>query len=314
MAIWPLAGGAQQRPVPVIGFMSGRSAGDSTHLVDAFRQGLAAMGFVEGQNVTIEYRWAEGRYDRLQEFAADFVGRKVDAIVAGGGTDAARAAKDATATIPIVFTFGSDPVEVGLVKSMARPASNVTGVTFIAEALNPKLLELARELVPNARVIAVLVNSTNSTSTRQVRIVQDAATRTRVRLKILEASTAAEIDAAFDTLGKDQVDGLIVVPEAFFMSRREQLASLAARHAIPAVYGFREFVTVGGLISYGASFAGVFRQVGKYAGKILKGVKPGDLPITQPTTFELVINVKAAKDLGIAIPLSILARADEVIE
>ncbi|HEY6982676.1 MAG TPA: ABC transporter substrate-binding protein [Reyranella sp.] len=300
--------------MPVIGFMSGRSAGDSAHLVDAFRQGLAAMGFVEGQNVTIEYRWAEGRYDRLQEFAADFVGRKVDAIVAGGATDAARAAKDATVTIPIVFTFGSDPVEVGLVKSMARPASNITGVTFIAEALNPKLLELARELVPNARVIAVLVNSTNSTSKRQVRIVQDAASRTRVRLKILEASTAAEIDAAFDTLGKSQVDGLIVVPEAFFMSRREQLASLAARHAIPAVYGFREFVAVGGLISYGASFAGVFRQVGNYAGKILKGVKPGDLPITQPTTFELVINVKAAKDLGITIPLSILARADEVIE
>jgi putative ABC transport system substrate-binding protein len=305
---------AQQKAMPVIGFMSSRSPGDSAHLVAAFRLGLADTGFVEGQNLVIEYHWAEGRYDRLPVFAADLVGRKVDVIVTAGGTDAARMAKAATSTIPIVFTFGSDPVADGLVASMARPGGNVTGVTFLAQELNAKLLELLRELVPQARVIAILVNQTNSTSERQVRDMQEAARSIGVQLLVLQASNASELDAALGSLVQGRADALIVVPEAFFNSRREQLAALAARHAIPAIYGFRDFTMAGGLISYGASFATSLRQVGVYAGKILKGAKPADLPVVQPTTFELVINMKTAKALGLTIPLSILARADEVIE
>jgi putative ABC transport system substrate-binding protein len=313
-AAWPVALYAQQKTTPAIGFMSGRAPGDSVHLVATFRRGLAEADFVDGQNLEIEYRWAEGRYDRLPAFAADFVRRKVDVIVTGGGADAARAAKAATSTIPIVFTSGGDPVEDGLVASLARPGGNVTGVSLLAREVNSKLLELLRELVPRARVIALLVNQNNSTSERQIRDMEEAARPSGVQLQILKAASESEIDAAFADLVERGTDALIVVPEAFFASRRDQLVALTARHRVPAIYGLREFSTAGGLISYGASFAASFRQVGICAGKILKGAKPADLPVVQPTTFELVINMRAAKALGITMPPAILARADEVIE
>jgi len=311
---WPFAARAQQAAVPTVGFMSGRSLEDSAHLMAAFRQGLGELGFVEGQNLLIEYRWAAGRYDQLSAFAADLVGRKVDVIVTGGATDAARAAKATTSTIPIVFINGSDPVADGLVTSLARPSGNLTGVTFLAQELNRKLFELLRELVPQARVIALLLNQTNSTSERQMLDLQEAARLSGVELHTLQASTETEIDDVFGSLVRRRAGGLIVVPEAFFANRRDQIVSLAARHAIPAVYGFREFAAAGGLISYGASFPASFRQAGIYAGRILKGAKPADLPVMQPTAFELVLNLKTAKDLRLAVPASILARADEVIE
>jgi len=311
---WPFAARAQQAAVPTVGFMSGRSLEDSAHLMAAFRQGLGELGFVEGQNLLIEYRWAAGRYDQLSAFAADLVGRKVDVIVTGGATDAARAAKATTSTIPIVFINGSDPVADGLVTSLARPSGNLTGVTFLAQELNRKLFELLRDLVPQARVIALLLNQTNSTSERQMLDLQEAARLSGVELHTLQASTETEIDDVFGSLVRRRAGGLIVVPEAFFANRRDQIVSLAARHAIPAVYGFREFAAAGGLISYGASFPASFRQAGIYAGRILKGAKPADLPVMQPTAFELVLNLKTAKDLRLAVPASILARADEVIE
>jgi putative ABC transport system substrate-binding protein len=314
MTAWPLVGHAQPKAVPVIGFMSGRSPAVSTHLVAAFRQGLTEIGFVEGKNLAVEYRWAEGRYDLLPAFAADFVGRKVDVIVAGGATDTARAAQEATSTIPIVFVNGSDPVEDRLVASLARPGGNVTGVTFLAQELNSKLLELARELVPKAATIGLLVNQTNSTSERQRQDLQKVARQTSVELLVLSASTASELDAAFDTLIRGHAGALIVVPEAFFISQRDRLATLAIRHSVPTIYGFREFVAAGGLMSYGASFASSFHQVGVYAGRILKGTKPADLPVVQPAKFELVINMETARALGLTIPRSVLARADEVIE
>ena len=305
---------AQPKAMPVIGFMSGRSPEDSAHLIAAFRKGLTEAGFVEGQNLVIEYRWAEGRYDRLPVFAADFVGRKVDVIVTAGGTDVARAARAATSTIPIVFALGSDPIEDGLVTSMARPGGNVTGVTFLTQVLNLKLLELLRELIPQARVIALLVNPTNSTSDRQIRALEEAARSNGVQLHVLKASSATELDAAFGSLVEGRAGALIVIPEPFFASWRERLAALASRHAVPAIYGARDFTTAGGLISYGASFAASLHQVGIYAGKIIKGAKPADLPVLQPTKYELVINLKTARALGLTIPPSILARADEVIE
>jgi putative ABC transport system substrate-binding protein len=235
-------------------------------------------------------------------------------IVAGGGTDAARAAKGATSTIPIVFVFGSDPVEDGLVASLARPGGNITGISFLAQELNSKLLELLRELVPQTSVIGLLVNQNNSTSERQIRDVQEAAQRNGVQVHTLKAGSADEIDAAFGSLVQVQARALIVVPEPFFYTQRGQLVALAARHAVPAIYGFRDFAAAGGLVSYGASFTTAFRQVGIYTGRILKGARPADLPVVQPTTFELVINLKTAKALGLTIPPAVLARADEVIE
>jgi putative ABC transport system substrate-binding protein len=313
-AAWPLAARAQQRAMPVIGFLSGTSPGPYASYVAAFHQGLSDAGYVEGQNIAIEYRWAEGHYDRLPALAADLVGRKVDVIAASGGTPAARAAKSATSTIPIVFTSGTDPVAAGLVTSLARPGGNLTGVSFLVVELNPKRLELLTELVPQARVIALLVNPTNTNAERTIRNMEEAARAKGVQLAILKVGSESEIDVAFASLVQLQAGALVVGADAFFNSRREQLVALASRHAVPAIYEGRESAASGGLISYGTSISSVYRQLGIYAGKILAGAKPADLPVQQPTKFELVINLKTAQALGLTVPQALLARADEVIE
>ena len=306
---------AQQKAMPVIGLLSSTSPGASAPFVAAFRQGLSEAGYVEGQNLAIEHRWAEGHYDRLPALAADLVGRKVDVIATSGGDRSALVAKDATSTIPIVFTVGGDPVELGLVASLARPGGNLTGVSGFAIELNPKRLELLSELVPQARAIALLLNPNSPNAGRMMREVQEAVRAKGVELQILKASTESEIDAAFDSLDQLQAGALLLHAEPFFInSQREQLLALAARHAIPMISGSRAMTVSGGLISYGSSLTALYRQVGVYVGKILKGAKPADLPIQQPTTFELVVNLKTAKALGLTVPPSILARADEVIE
>ena len=304
---------AQQKAMPVIGFLGGTSPGPMAPFTAAFRQGLSETGYVEGQNVAIEYRWAEGRYDRLSALAADFVDRKVHVIVAGGGMPSALAAKTATSTIPVVFNVGTDPVESGLVTSLARPGGNLTGVTGIAE-LMAKRLELVSEIVPQAGVIALLVNPNNASAEPMMRDVQEAARAKGLQLHIVKASTESEIDAAFATLVQLHAGALVLGTDPLFASRLDRLAALAARDAIPAIYDRREFAAFGGLISYGSSLTASYRQTGIYAGKILNGAKPADLPVQQPTTFELVINLNTAKALGLAVPPSILARADEVIE
>jgi putative tryptophan/tyrosine transport system substrate-binding protein len=306
---------AQQKAMPVIGFLGSTSPGGQVaRQVAAFQQGLSETGYVEGQNVTIEYRWAEGRYDRLPAFAADLVGRKVDVIVAAGGSPPALAAQNATSTIPIVFTGISDPVAVGLVASLARPGGNITGFNPLGVETNAKRLELLTELVPQARAIALLVNPNVWNAEPMIREVQEAARTKGVQLLVLKAGTESEIDAAFASLVELHAGALVVGTEAFFASRREQLVALAARHAVPAISQWRDFAEEGGLISYGPSYPAVWRQAGIYAGRILKGAKPADLPVQQATTFELVINLKTAKALGLTVPPSILARADEVIE
>jgi putative tryptophan/tyrosine transport system substrate-binding protein len=304
---------AQQKAVPVIGFLGVASPSRNPPLIAALHQGLSETGYVEGQNLAIEYRWAEGHYDRLPALATDLVARKVDLIVAFGGIPAALAAKRATLTIPIVFSVG-DPVDLGLVASLARPGGNLTGVSTMAPELSPKRLELLSELVPHAGVIALLVNPNNSNTERIIGDMQEASRAKGVQVPILKARTESEIDAAFATLVQMQARALVVGGDPFFGNWREQLVALAARHGVPAIYQWRESVEAGGLISYGSSLAASFRQVGIYAGKILKGAKPADLPVQQPTTFELVVNLNTAKALGLTVPPSILARADEVIE
>jgi putative ABC transport system substrate-binding protein len=308
----PLAVLAQQKAMPVIGYVG--SASPAPAGLVAFRQGLSETGYVEGQNVAIEYRWAEGHYDRLPALAVDLVGRRVDVIVASGGPASALAAKSATSTIPIVFGVGADPVELGLIASLARPGGNLTGISIRAVELVPKRFELLFELAPQARVIALLVNPKNPSTERQTHAMQEAARAKGVQLHVLTASSESEIDAAFTALAQRQASALVVGTDPFFNNQRERLVMLASRNAIPAAYEWREFAEVGGLLSYGPSVIFLNHQLGIYAGKILKGAKPADLPVQQPTKFELVINLKTAKALGLTIPQSILARADEVIE
>jgi putative ABC transport system substrate-binding protein len=303
---------AQQKAMPVIGFLGSASPGPFAPMVAAFHQGLSEAGYVAGQNLAIEYRWAEFRYDRLPALAADLVARKVEVIATTGDPHSALAAKNATSTIPIVFSAISDPVALGLVTSLARPGGNLTGVSPMNTELMPKRLELLSELVPQARVIALLVNPTNSSAERRIRDVQEAPRAKGVELPILKASTESEIDAAFTS--QLQAGALVVDPDPFFVTRRDQLIALASRHAVPAIYAWREFAAAGGLISYGASIASVYYQGGILVGKILKGAKPADLPVQQPTRFELIVNLKTAAALGVTVPPSILARADEVVE
>jgi putative tryptophan/tyrosine transport system substrate-binding protein len=302
---------AQQKAVRVIGLLA--TGSPSAPSVAAFRQGLGETGYVEGQNVAIEYRWAEGSYDRLPALVADLVGRKVDVIVAQS-TLSARAAKTATSTIPIVFTSGADPVATGLVASLSRPGGNLTGISFLTIELMAKRLELLAELVPRATVIALLVNPNIIAAEQVMRDAQGAARTKGVQLHILKAATENEIDAAFAGLVQLHAGALVVSADPFFAGRREQLVALAAHHAVPSIYAERESAASGGLISYGTNMNAVYRQIGNYAGKILKGAKPADLPVEQPTRFELVVNLKTAKTLGLSVPQALLARADEVIE
>ena len=285
----------------MIGFLGTTTPGQSAPNVAAFRDGLSETGYAEGQNVAVEYRWLEGRLDQIPAFVADLVARKVDLIVAGANC-AAHAAKNATSTIPIVFIAGSDPVEQGLVASLARPGGNLTGVSFLTSELNPKRFEFLRELVPQAGEIALLVNPKNPRFELIVKLVQEAALAKGVQLHILKAGIESEIDAAFTSLVRRQAGALVVSSDPFLNSRRELLVALAARHTVPTIYEWRQFVVEGGLISYGTSITAIFRQVGIYAGRILKGAKPADLPVVHPTTLELVVNLKTAKALDLTIP------------
>ena len=304
---------AQQRAMPVIGFLNTGSPDTDLPFVVAFRQGLGDAGFVEGQNVAMEHRWAEGHYDRLPVLVGELVSRKVD-VIAAGGDAAVIAAKGATSTIPIVFFNGGDPLAMGLIASLAHPGGNLTGFSTFAAELLPKRLELLSELAPQARVIAMLVNPSDPNAERFINEMEQVARAKGVNLRILKAGTEGEIDDAFASLVQLRADGLIVSPNAFFVSRREQLVALATRYAVPAIYSRRQFATAGGLISYGSSLTAVYRRMGIYAGKILNGAKPADLPVQQPSIFQLVVNLKTSKALGLTIPPSILARADEVIE
>jgi putative ABC transport system substrate-binding protein len=311
-AAWPFAAGAQQA-MPVIGFLGIRAPGEDPQLLTAFRQGLTQSGYVEGQNLAIEYRWAESQYDRLPDLAAELVRRRVAVIVATA-IPAALAAKAATTIIPIVFTGGVDPIEFGLVASLRRPGGNLTGVTSLTVELGPKRLELLHEAVPTATTIALLVNPTNPNAETQARDAQAAARILGLGLPVLRASTERDLDAAFATLAQLRAGGLVIGSDPFFNSRREQLAALTVRHAVPTIYGYREFAAAGGLMMYGSSLTDSYRLVGVYTGRILKGEKPADLPVQQSTKVELVINLKTAKALGLTFPLTLLGRADEVIE
>jgi ABC-type uncharacterized transport system substrate-binding protein len=309
-AAWPLAASAQQPPV--VGFLSARSVDDSVGEVAAFREGLAVTGHVEGRNVVIEYRWAQGEFGRLPALAVELVRRPVAVLAAVGG--AQFAAKAATTTTPIVFGTGQDPVESGLVASLNRPGGNVTGATFLGAALGAKRLGLLRELAPGAEVIALLVDPDKSVGQVQIRDVQEAARALGQSLVVLDGGSDEKIEAAFAALAPQRVGALLVGGDPFFDIRRERLVALAAQHRVPAIYQFREYAMAGGLMSYGASIADMYRQVGAYVGRVLNGEKPADLPVVQPTRFELVINLKTAKALGLVVPNSMQLLADEVIE
>ena len=311
---WPLAARAQQAAIPVIGFLNGQSPTEWAVYVAAFRQGLGEIGFAEGRNVEIEFRWAEGHYDRLSALADDLVGRKVAVLVATGATASALAAKAATATIPVVFVNGSDPVQLGLVESLNRPDGNVTGVTFLNSSLAAKRAGLLRELSANARAIGFLVNPNNPSADFDIKDMQAAADTLGLRLVVAAVGAEGDFEPAFATLAGQHADVLLVNADAFLANRPGHIVELAQRHAIPTIYDRREYVAAGGLISYGTSLTDAFHQGGIYAGRILRGVKPGDLPVMGSSKFELVINLKTAKALGLTIPPGVLAIADEVIE
>jgi putative ABC transport system substrate-binding protein len=312
---WPLAARAQQPAMPVIGFLNPTSPDTLANRLRAFRRGLKDSGYVEGENVAVEYRWAENQIDRLPALAAELAGRKVSVIAASGGPATVFAAKAATTTIPIVFAVNEDPVRLGLVASLTRPGGNLTGFNFFAGELTAKRLELLRGLVPAASRVAVLVNPANaSNSETTLRDVQSTARSLGLKIQIFNASTSGDINAAFATFARERPDALFVGIDAFFVSRRVQLTHLAARHAVPATYPLREYAEVGGLMSYGSSLTDAYRQMGVYAGRILKGAQPVDLPVVQASKFELVINAETARMLGLTVPPSLLATADEVIE
>jgi putative ABC transport system substrate-binding protein len=313
-AAWPLAGHAQQPPMPVIGALGSGSAAGHVPMVVAFRQGLKETGYVEGQNVVIEYRWAEGQYDRLPVLAADLVRLQIALMVVLGGAAGALAAKAATATIPIVFIVGADPVRSGLVVSLNRPGGNITGVYLLGTPLEAKRLEVLHELVPKASVIGILINPNYPEAESQLRDAQVAARARGLKIHVVTASSEHDFDTAFATLVEQRVGAVIVGVDAFFLGQRDQLVATAARHAVPTIYSHSEFVRAGGLMSYGTTLADGFRQVGVYAGRILKGDKPANLAVQQSTKVELVINLKTAKALGVTFPLALLGRADEVIE
>jgi ABC-type uncharacterized transport system substrate-binding protein len=312
-AAWPLAAGAQQPAMPVIGFLNGGSPGPYAPYVAAFRQGLKEAGYIEGENVTIEYRWLEGQYDRAPSMAAELVRRQVAVIVANSPGNLA--AKAATTTIPIVFTTAGDPVQLGFVASLSRPGGNLTGVTQLNVEVGPKRLELAHELVPAATIIGLLVNPANPTLAEPItRNLQEASRTLGLKLHVLHASTEREIEKAFATLLQLRAGALVISPDPFFVIQSEQLAALALRQALPAIFQYRQFAAAGGLASYGGSIADAYRTAGVYTGRILKGEKPADLPVQQSTKVELIINLKTAKALGLTVSLPLLGRADEVIE
>jgi ABC-type uncharacterized transport system substrate-binding protein len=314
-AVWPLAARAQQPAMPVIGFINAGTAEGGVRNAAAFRKGLSETGYVEGQNVAVEWHWLEGNYDRLSALMADLVQRRVTVITTPGITSAALTAKTATATIPIVFGIGQDPVKLGLVASLARPGGNATGINFFTQDLTAKRLGLLHELVPNAARIAALVNPASAVPAEAIlRDVQEAARVIGLQVIALNASTIRKIDAAFAAIARERAKAVFVAGDGFFFSRRVQLAMLAVRYAVPAIYSLREYPEAGGFMSYGTSFPDVYRHIGVYAGRIIKGEKPADLPVQQSTKFEFVINVQAASLLGLDIPPTLLARADEVIE
>jgi putative ABC transport system substrate-binding protein len=310
----PLAAHAQQSAMPVVGFMSGRSPEDSKHLVAAFRQGLSEAGFVEGQTIVIEYRWGLGQYDRMPALAADLVNRQVAVLVGVGGDVSALAAKRATSTIPIVFGTGSDPIKAGMVESLARPGGNATGYSLLTNQMEPKRLNMLHDLVPGAAVIGVLLNPNFPPAARQLQDLEEAARTIGQKLFVSKASNDVALNAAFTSLVQQRVEALLVAADPYFDTRRDEIIAFANQNRLPAIYQFREYAIAGGLISYGPSITDLYRQAGIYAGRILKGAKPADLPVVQPTTFDFVINLKTAKAIGFTVPQGLVNAADEVIE
>jgi putative ABC transport system substrate-binding protein len=311
---WPRAARAQQSAMPVIGYLSSRSPGESAYVVTAFRRGLQEAGFTEGQNMVIAFRWAEGRYDRLPSLAADLVSSRVAVILAAGGPPAALAAKAATSVIPIVFSSVTDPVRLGLVASLSRPGGNITGMAAFTTAVGTKRLGLLHELVPTAIAVGMLVNPNNPGADEDARDIAAGAQRLGLKHHVVNASSEHDLDVAFATLAQMNIGGLVVISDPFFDTQRERLVALSARHRIAASYAWRDFVVAGGLMSYGTSLTDSYRQAGIYTARVLKGEKAGDLPVEQPTKFELVINLKTAKALGLNVPISMQLLADEVIE